>query len=480
MKFPTGRISVRSEEGKIIVRRFMDRFLESGLLILAVALGIGAASSGIALLANTVSTSRELLDSPGYKELVVSTAGEADDMDVPVSLKAVQENAVLTSDDLTAGELTPAVTYSYVKNYSRIHFINEESVARDQQRMEQMASEMSPSGGALPGDMEAAPEGTTAVPGNAGTPPAPPGGEFVQYSSSDLAKASSQSNLIISEEEEASGYEVTPGFFDAWGTRAEEGSLFSIQDMTGNASIIVLGADLADSLLKEGEDRSTLLGRQLLTREGLITVIGIIEDDGDTNLFYKPYRSTGSGDFRRFFMNTQLRFAVDDPALLDETAVQLQNWFDSQFGEQQVVISNPRAEAQQLIDRNTGIALLIMFLSLSGLFIASVNVSNILMSRGMRMKKHVGILMALGSSRQRITLLFGAEALGITLAGAALGMLLSLPLGDYMEKSLDITGGTALYTLIGVLLSAALTLAFGLLPARQYSRIDPAMAMRSA
>jgi len=466
---------VRSEEGKIIVRRFLDRFLESGLLILAVALGIGAASSGIALLANTISTSQKLLDSPGYKEIVVSTAGEAEEMDVPVSLKAVQENAVLTSEDLSAGELAPAVTYSYVKNYSRIHFINEESVARDQQRMEQMAAEIPPPG-ALP---EGSDDAAGGVQDNGGMPQGPPGGEFIQYSESDLAEASGKSNLIIADEEEASGYEVTPGFFDAWGSSAEEGSLFSQQDMTGNGSIIVLGADLADTLLKKGEERSSLLGRQLLTREGLITVIGILADEGDTNLYYMPYRSSGSGDFRRFFMNTQLRFAVDDPDRLDETALLLQNWFDNQFGEQQVVISNPRAEAQQLIRRNTGLALLIMFLSLSGLFIASVNVSNILMSRGMRMKKHVGILMALGSSKKRITFLFGAEALGITLAGAVLGTLLSLPLGRSMQNSLDISGGTALYTLLGVLLSAVLTLVFGLLPARQYSKIDPAVAMRA-
>jgi ABC-type antimicrobial peptide transport system permease subunit len=158
----------------------------------------------------------------------------------------------------------------------------------------------------------------------------------------------------------------------------------------------------------------------------------------------------------------------------------LQQWFDSQFGELQIVISNPRSVAQQLMNRNTGIALLIMFLSLSGLFIASVNVSNILMSRAMRMKKHVGILMALGSSRKQITQLFAAESLGITLLGAAFGTFLSLPLGQTMQASLDMNGGNGMYIPLGVVISIVITLTFGLLPARQFSKIDPAIAMRAA
>ena len=45
---------MRSEAGKVVSRRFASRIVESGLLILAVALGVGAASSGFSLLANTL------------------------------------------------------------------------------------------------------------------------------------------------------------------------------------------------------------------------------------------------------------------------------------------------------------------------------------------------------------------------------------------------------------------------------------------
>ena len=468
-----------SETAKILNRRFTDRFLESGLLIIAVALGIGAASSGIALLANTISSGRKILKSPVYREIVVSSVGEADDMTEPVSLRAVQENAVLTSSDLDAADLAPAVSYAYVQNFSRMNFINEESISREQAMRAQFAAPgPSPGlgGSAGPGiaSGEIPPEG--AAPPDGEQPPDRP----TQYSEEDLAAMEAESRILISELEETSGYKVTPEFFSASEVDVAAGSFFSDQDMTGSSSIAVLGYELASGFLEDGEDLNSLVGKQILTREGLVTIIGVLEPGDQDDLFFEPYRSSGGGDFRRSVMNTRLRFSVSDPDRLDETALQLQDWFDSRFGEQQIVISNPRAEAQQLISRNTGLALLIMFLSLSGLFIASVNVSNILMSRSMRMKKHVGILMALGASRRRIAGLFAMESLVITLAGAVMGTLLSIPLGSYMRSSLDITGGTWLFTLLGVVISALLTLFFGLLPARQFSRIDPAIAMRAA
>ncbi len=462
------------EPARIIARRSVNRALESGLLVIAVALGIGASSSGMALLGNTLKSSAEMLESPEYREIVVRTSGDGRDMDVPVALKAVEENAVLTSSDLEAGELVPAVTHSYVKNHTRMEFINEEYVAGEQRKQVLRAAN-------APGGVE----GGNAEPGGEAPPPPPEGDEFRHASLEDLESYALDSEILISELDDVIGYEVSPGFFDAWDLSAELGSLFSTADLSGATSLTVLGHDLAE-LLAEGDGRGIqdLMGRKLLTRDGLMTVIGVLEETGDLNddLFFTPYTSdAGVNSFRRMFMNTELRFTVDDPEELDGAAALLQDWFDRRFGADQISLSNPRSQALQLVSRNTGVSVLILFLSLAGLFIAAVNVSNILMSRAMRMKKHVGILMALGSSRMGILKLFAWEAAGITLIGTLLGTLLSLPLSRTMQSSLDmIGGGSWIFTLAGVFLSAVLTLLFGLLPARQYSKIDPAVAMRAA
>jgi len=45
---------------------------------------------------------------------------------------------------------------------------------------------------------------------------------------------------------------------------------------------------------------------------------------------------------------------------------------------------------------------------------------------------------------------------------------------------MEISTSSGIYTLPGILVSGFLTLIFCLIPARQFSRIDPAQAMRAA
>lgn len=450
-----------NEQIKIIMRRFFDRSLESTLLVLAVALGTGAFSSGLSLLANTRSYSAEILESPEYRELVVSNHDNSNNMDVPVIIKPVGETAILTQSDLKAMELAPSVSFAYVRNRQHIHFINEGTIERESRKHEDFPEQ---------------------------GPPEDSGPRFSEgpkmFTSEELAETKKSDSIVISEIEEAEGYAVSSQFFDAWGITALWGSLFSESDLRGTDKVIILGSELAELFSSDNESIGSLIGKKILCREGYQTIIGIINSGyGDYNRnFFSPYRDRASASgfdmFRGPGMNTQLQFAVSDPDKLDETAVQLSGWFTSQFGKDQIVISNPRAVAEQLVSRNTGISVLILFLSIAGLFIASVNVSNILMSRTLRMKKNVGTLMALGADRRSIVRLFAVEALVITAAGTLLGILFAFPLSNYMRDSLGIGADSWLYLFLGIIISGILTMLFGIIPARQYSKTDPADAMR--
>ena len=98
----------------------------------------------------------------------------------------------------------------------------------------------------------------------------------------------------------------------------------------------------------------------------------------------------------------------------------------------------------------------------------------------LRMKKNVGILMALGATRANIRNLFLMESLLLAGIGAAAGALLAVPLSDYMRTAAGIDSGSWLYIAAGAVLAGILTVLFGLIPSRQYMKIDPAQAMRSA
>jgi macrolide transport system ATP-binding/permease protein len=305
-------------------------------------------------------------------------------------------------------------------------------------------------------------------------------------SADDIAKAKAEADIVVvSDMDDIRGFAVTSQFFDAWGMKAAQGSLFSDADSQAGTHSLILGSEAAKQIAGDGKNPADLIGKKILAREGYETVVGILSPTGQANYdasIFAPYKpaTTAGGEMRRSMFNTQLRFTVSDPAKLSQTEELLSGWFDSRFGQNQIVISNPRGEAQRIIARNQGIGLLILLLSASGLFIALVNVSHILMSRGLRMRKSVGIMMALGASRSAVLSLFAAEACAISAIGAVIGALFAFPLSASMQSALGLAGGSWLYVALGVLISWALTLVFSVAPAWQNSRIVPAEAMRAA
>jgi ABC-type lipoprotein release transport system permease subunit len=480
---------MHSESGKLISRRFMGRIVESGLLVIAVALGVGAASSGFSLLGNTIQSGKEMLALPTYRELVVSARSNADEMTVPAVKKPAASNVALTSSDLSAASMAPAIAYSYVQNADDMDFVNAASVKQE----EAMRATMEANGFGPPPDApgDTAPAagtstGTAASGANAQNRGRQGGPQRV--TEDDLKKAQAEADIVIVDGlERMNGFRVTPQFFDAWNMKAAKGSLLTESDAQGSDTILVLGSEAAAKVAGAGKDTATLTGKKILIRDGYVQVAGVLAPTGNSNFdssffaAYRTYANLGAGGPpRRWLFNTQLRFTVSDPSKLAETEHLLQGWFDSRLGEGMVTISNPRSEAQKLINRNEGIGVLILFLSMSGLFIALVNVSHILLSRGLRMRKGVGIMMALGASRRNVMKLFAIEASAISAAGALLGGLFALPLSRTMQSALGLTKGSWLFVVMGVALSWVLTMAFSVVPAYQNSRIVPAEAMRAA
>jgi len=537
-----------SESGKVLSRRFTGRIVESGLLILAVALGVGAASSGFSLLGNTIQAGNDMLSSVEYRELVVSTRSSAEEMTVPVIKKPASTNVVITASDLDAAELAPAVAFAYVQNRDNLEFLNAGTLAEEESRRAEMEATFAaartaagqtaaaatgtaaaaatgsaaqatvtvdgaamagmefgppggmppegiPDGALVPGDpgaleasaatAVAAGSGSTAA---AAAAAAQAGGRgFQRVTAEDLAKAKEQADIVVVEDiERLNGFRVTSQFFDAWKMEAAYGSLLTDNDASSTTTMVLLGSDVAERIAGDSLNVADLVGKKLLVRQGYVQVAGVLAPTGESEYddsFFSAYRTlaTGSGGMLRMMsFSTQLRFTVSDVSKLEETEDILAGWFESKFGEGQVTISNPRSEAQKLIDRNKGISLLILFLSISGLFIALVNVSHILMSRGLRMKRSVGVMMALGASRQSVLKLFALEATAVSAAGSVLGGLFAIPISGSMQSALGLTDGSWIFVVLGVLVSWVLTMAFSVAPAYQNSRIVPADAMRAA
>lgn len=425
------------------------------MLIMAVALGVGATASGLALLVVTREQGREVLSSPIYREIVVSSQGEEEDMETPVLALPLQDMTVLTHSDLAVRDLVPLVTHAYLSDPERIRF---------------------PSNTPPPNVSSS----------NQGGEETERRNRFFQEMTQRVESAKKDSRIIIPDLDVIRGVSVSPEYFDVWEVETEYGSLFSVEDLVSTESVIVLGAKLGE-LIQTEDNPATLIGKRLFSFDTLYTIIGILKPRGDNldNQFFTPakapslFSDVGRG-FRRRGMNHQLHFSVQDPAYLEETGIMLKNWFEEEFGVGQVIVSHPRTEAEQIIARNTGISTLVLILALASLFIASVNIFHILLGRALRMQRELGILIALGASRNNILKIFVYEASIITVAGSIFGGILAIPLGNSMQKALSITSDSLLYLLVGILIAWLITFASAFATSLRGARVIPAEAMRGA
>lgn len=435
---------------KIMKRRFLSRILESGLLILAVALGVGASTVGLSLFIHTYQYNRELLLSPAYRELIITTHDNMEDLERAAVENHKTENIVLTSADLNAAEIVPQISYAYVSIKSQIGFLTEELVKEKGISAEQAQT--------VENDKEVD-ELTRSF--------------FNMVET--FREAGEKGGFIIPEINELSGYKVSPQFFDAWNMETVAGSLFTSSDMLSQRGYIVLGSNAADLIKGEDDSIESLVGKKIISYFNYYTIIGILkptQSDYD-NLYFAP-DTILSGEARidlpKQSMNRQLRFTVTKTEELNEAAGLLKNWFENAYGRGQIAISNPREEAERIIKRNRGVSILILFLSLAGFFITLINVTNIFLSRSLKMKKHVGILKALGATNKSVMALFTGEAFFVTLIGSVIGLCLAFPLVKVMENSLNLGSGAWLNVFYSTLISSFFTFLFSTLPSWQNSR----------
>ena len=188
-----------------------------------------------------------------------------------------------------------------------------------------------------------------------------------------------------------------------------------------------------------------------------------LQETSVDNFAYIPTQALSSAASARGMMrpgglSQTLVFSVEDPERLDEAAAQLQTWFDRELG---TGAGNPfgteRGKRKELPTETPGLPALFSFSPWRPLLIASVNVSNILLSRALKKRKAVGILKALGSSKNGIFRLFIKEAAVIGGAGTAAGTLIALGLSPVMTNSMGFSGISIPGLIAGILFSVVIT-----------------------
>ena len=292
--------------------------------------------------------------------------------------------------------------------------------------------------------------------------------------------------------EQVARVQTTPDLFGVFGVAPMLGRAFTDLDARPGAdNVVVLGYGFWQRWF--GGDPS-VVGRQLPVREGSLTIVGVappgmrvglMEPDAFTPLTIDPARpgSIGSRWFQcygRLKRGTSVDDARAEMSAIASVLAKEQE-IDKGMG---VFVSGLH---EFLVKEGRPALRLLMAVVATVLLIACANLAALLLARGLARRGELALRASLGASRGRLIRQLVIESLVLAAFGGAAGLVLAywatqalvtlsagaLTVGRSEPVRLDTT--CLAFT---VLTSTLTALLFGLLPARQSSRVEPQIALR--
>lgn len=277
---------------------------------------------------------------------------------------------------------------------------------------------------------------------------------------------------------------TTPEYGRFRGFIPERGSWFSSFDVLNQSRVLVLTSDLAKSLFNDEDPlgQQILVGDENNIWEPLVyTVIGVLESSSsETNQAYTPF-SAAVYVRSSHFWQPFYQFSVGIDAEVDLEQALERVWGEAQlFWGDQVAVESSLERARETQERDRHSLLLIGIFASIGLVISVISILNLMLARVLRRAQLVGLSIALGASRSMIFMQFIMEALVLGLVGSTFGVLLSLALNAIVGGffGIPMLGTIGLQMALGVCIGLAISLLFGTYPAYLAARVDPVNALR--
>jgi putative ABC transport system permease protein len=436
-------------------------------LSIALAVFVSASAAGAALVFAKDMQARQA--DPSYRE--INAGPSAFSRNRSQAVEALNVSALRgfsLPDDLAAEALavSPSLRYSY--GYERSVFTVGESARSAFQGPGASVTAAAP------------PQGMAAD----GQPPDFPGFEAATAASpEELEAAAAFEQPLVAN---LSGARVDPNFFLAYGMKAAEGSLFTEADAAERQATLVLGSTLAARLYADGK----AYGKQIRLDGISYEIIGVLAPASNSggvdwnDLAFAPFRDIriGASGTAVRFRALNMSFAAASPDKVDAAIAELEGYFEQALGEGIITVNSRKAELDET--RASQATLLAVAFSLSALcvLVAALNLTNASAARVLKRRRSLGILRAIGATREDVSAAaFWESALSAGI-GLALGGALALAFKDSTAGLLaplaDAKGGAYAAMLPAALLAALLPLLLGTMPARNALRSAPAELVR--
>jgi putative ABC transport system permease protein len=268
------------------------------------------------------------------------------------------------------------------------------------------------------------------------------------------------------------------------------GVFLTPEDIQAKASVAVLGSKAAEELFGDEEP----VGQKIKIKNQTFKVVGVIAKKGASlinfdNVALVPYTTAqqyvlGQKHFTEFIVEAESEDLIDQTVQdITYTLRELHNISDP---EQDDFYIETQAEVAESLGTITSV--LTMFLaSVAGisLFVAGIGIMNIMLVSVTERTREIGLRKALGATEKNILTQFLFESVALTGVGGIIGIILgtslSLLISMILSSSLGLDWAFTFpfkAALMGIAVSAAVGLVFGLYPARKASQKSPIEALR--
>ncbi|MEM9304846.1 MAG: ABC transporter permease [Pseudomonadota bacterium] len=268
----------------------------------------------------------------------------------------------------------------------------------------------------------------------------------------------------------------------------EGGRFFSRSDDERRRLVCTVGADVVENL----ELPDDPIGTFFRVGEQWCKIIGVMETRGDLLGFSQDdYVLMPYGTARRLMgtsrdLDIQIQLLIDDIDRIDEIRDRIRRLLRQQHGLKAGEPDDFRIQsAEQLTESFNSIIDTITLVSGGivgiSLLVGGIGIMNIMLVSVTERTREIGILKALGATRQDILLQFLVEALAICMAGGLVGVAIGYGIGLAVASALPgFPDAFVPLWAIGLSFgfSAAVGIIFGIVPAAKAAGLDPIDALR--
>lgn len=273
----------------------------------------------------------------------------------------------------------------------------------------------------------------------------------------------------------------TDDFIDLRGIEIARGSSLPRVAMDRGASVTLLGDTIARELFAEENP----IGKIVRIGDWRMRVIGVAAPRGmhlGQNLDEMALVPVATG-MRMFNRSSLFRIMIQLRSFqnIDDAKRKIKEIIIDRHGEEDITCLTPDSVVSSLSSILGTLTLVVTGIAAISLCVAGIGIMNVMLVAVSERTVEVGLLKAIGATRQQVLFVFLAEAILISLSGGILGLGIGLGAVQLLKQLLPVLPAQApTWVVFAVLLvSIGTGVFFGVLPAGRAMRLDPIQALSS-